>query len=127
MSIVPVAVRRVFQLVTVPETYSAGWLRMQLSYISRAIWQPTSREVLSATTVQGSDNCLFVDCTAGAISVTFPAAIQMQFARVTVKKVDATANAITLVGTIDGTVNPQILTPEVSLTIQSDGASWHII
>lgn len=116
-----------FKLGAVPEDYRAGWLRSQLAYIARAIWQPISRNVVASTTVQADDNCLFVDCTAGAVSVTFPPALQMQFARVTVKKVDATANAITLIGTIDDTVNPQILTPDVSLTIQSDGTSWHII
>lgn len=100
---------------------------MQLGYIARAIWTPVSRAVTGATTVLADDEALLVDCTAAPITVTFPPAEQMQFARITVKKVDNTANAITLSGTVDGTVNPQILTPMVSLTIQSDGTDWWIL
>lgn len=123
----PVSVRHVFKVIGVPEDYRGGWLRQQLGYIERAIWQPASRNVIAATTVDGKDECLFVDCTAGAIAVTFPPADQMQFARITVKKVDNTANAVNIIGTVDGTLNPQILTPMVSLTIQSDGVAWRIV
>lgn len=126
MSIVPVAVRRAFKLGYVPEDYRAGWLRTQLSYIARAIWQPVSRAVTGATTVEADDELLLVDCTAGGVTVTFPPAIQMQFAQITVKKVDSGANVITLAGTVDGVVNMTIPYPMMSLTIQSDGTAWWI-
>ena len=123
---IPVAVRRAYKLGNVPEDYRAGWMRQTLAYISRAIWQPVSRAVIASTTVDASDELLLVDCTAGGVTVTFPPAIQMQFAQITVKKVDSGANVITLAGTVDSVVNMTIPYPMMSLTIQSDGASWWI-
>lgn len=123
----PVAVRRVYKIVVVPETYSAGWLRMQLGYISRAIWTPVSRAVFGHDTIVGADDCVFVDATDGPVSITIPAAAQMQFARVTIKKIDASANAVTLAGTIDGVVNPTLATQYKSKTIQSDGIHWYTL
>lgn len=123
----PIAVRETYRPVNVPPVYQAGWLRDQLGKIARSLWVPASRSVIAATTVTAADECLFVNCTAGAITVTFPLASQMQFARITVKKVDVTANAITLAATIDGTVNPTITTAMARLTVQSDGTSWWLV
>ena len=124
---IPIAVRRVFRLGAVPEDYKAGWLRVQLSYIARAIWTPVSRAVTGDVTVEASDECVFVDCTAGAVLVTFPPAIQMQFARITVKKVDASANAVTLGGTFDGSANPTLAAQYKAKTVQSDGVAWWVV
>jgi hypothetical protein len=88
---------------------------------------PTIVQVTTSAAVEADGEFLFVDCTGGAISLTLPTALDLPYASFTVKKIDATANAITLVGTVDGTVNLQILTPKVSLTIQSDGTNWYIV
>ena len=122
-----VAVRDVYRLGAVPEDYRAGWLRAQLSTIARAIWQPISRAVLDDTTVVGSDETLFVNTTGGSLTITFPLADQMQFARITIKKISAGANVITLAATIDGVVNPTIVTSMKAVTVQSDGTSWYIV
>lgn len=124
---IPVAVRHLYKLGAVPEDYRAGWIRPQLSEIARAIWQPTSRTVTGAVTVKGADCILLADATAGAFTVTFPPAVQMQFAYITVKKIDASANAVTLGATIDGAANPTLATQYKSKLVFSDGISWYTL
>ena len=123
----PISVRKDYQLGAVPETYLAGWLRAQLSDISRAIWAPISRTVLAAMTVKASDVILLVDCTAGAVTVTFPPAAQMQFAHITVKKIDVSVNAVTLAATIDGAANPTLAAQYNAKTVFSDGVAWYTL
>lgn len=123
----PISVRKHYQLGAVPEEYRSGWLRSNLSDIARAIWAPMSRTVLAATTVVGSDAIILVDATAGAVSITFPLATQMQFAYVTVKKIDASVNAVTLVGTFDGAVNPTLATQYKSKLVFSNGVAWYTL
>ena len=112
-------IRPPYRPAAVPDQYNAGWFRIQLVNIARSIWQPVGRTVTSHYTVTATDDCLFVDCTAGAITITFPPASQMQGVRITVKKVDVSGNAITLSGTIDGAANPTISASMARYTIQS--------
>lgn len=124
---IPVAVRRLYKLGAVPEDYRAGWLRTQLSYIARALWTPVSRTVVGAVTVDGADCIILADATAAPFTVAFPPAVQMQFAYITVKKIDASANAVTLGATIDGAANPTLATQYKSKLVFSDGISWYTL
>jgi hypothetical protein len=63
---------------------------------------------LSPYAVQSTDWLLLCDCTAGAITLTFPAAARVDGLFVTVVKTDASANAVTLSGTFAGVANPTI-------------------
>lgn len=121
-----IAVRDAYKLGAVPADISP-WLRKQLGNIARSMWQPISRSVISSTTVVANDETLFVDTTGGSLTITFPLADQMQFARITIKKVSAGANVITLSATIDGVVDPTIVTSMKAVTVQSDGVSWYIV
>ena len=126
-SIPPIPVRETYRPTGIPAAYDPQWLRLQFGKIARAMWQPVSLTLLDDYTVNAADELLLCDATAGAFSVTLLPPAQMQFARITIKKIDVTANAITIVGTVDGTVDPQILTPMVSLTLHSDGVYWWIV
>ena len=123
----PIPARLPYAVGSVPADYQAGWMRQILTRIQQAMVQAHTRTVLASTTMIATDDVVLCDATAGAISYALLPANQVQFAKMNIKKVDVTANAVTLTGTVDGTVNPQILTPQVCLTIQSDGISWYII
>jgi hypothetical protein len=69
------------------------------------------------------------DATGGAFTVTLPASPAVG-ASVTVKKADASANAVTVVGsgvtTIDGDTNAQIVSQHTSVTFIYDGTNWTV-
>lgn len=74
------------------------------------------------------------DATSGAITVTLPAVADADPTAgrvVTVKKTDASGNAVTLDAdgseTIDGATTKALSSQYDSVTIVSDGTSWHII
>lgn len=110
-----------------PTGYSPTWLRTQLASLARAIAFQGTRKLVAADVVEATDDTILCDATAGAFTVTLPLPAQVQFLRVTIKKIDASANAITLVGTIDGAVNPTLAAQYKAKTIQSDGLAWYTL
>jgi hypothetical protein len=71
---------------------------------------------------------ILCDCTAGPISVTWPTPIAQTKDWVTVvKKIDVSANAVTLVGTFDGVASPTLATQYKSKQVWSDGVHLNVI
>jgi len=69
-----------------------------------------------------SDYTIRVDATSGAVSITLPTpAVGTVY---NIKKIDASANAVTIVGTVDGVVNPTITTQYSNRNIQYNGTTW---
>lgn len=68
------------------------------------------------------------DATAGAFNVTLPATTTTGY-RFTIKKIDATANAVTILGTIDGVTNYVLSTQWKYVTLVSTVTSgvWYIV
>lgn len=112
---------------SVPVQYDAGFFESEFGNIQRAIQPTVIRSITAAAKQQINDTVVFCNATAGAISYTLLAPALAGPFPVHIKKTDATANAITLVGTVDGTVNPTIVVPMVSLELVSDGTAWWII
>src|ERR1044072_5493463 len=75
--------------------------------------------------VGAADETVLVDATGGAVTITLPTATAGRI--LTVKKVDASANAVTLSGTADGVVNPTVGTQYQSRLLQGDGTNWQIL
>lgn len=74
------------------------------------------------------DDLVLVDATAGAVTITMPSAATTSGRVYTIKKVDASANAVTLNGaTIDGVANPTLTTQWQSKRVQASGAgtTWY--
>ena len=112
------------------------WLAVELRTIQRAILSPFTRSILSNYTVLTTDDVLIANATAGAMAVTLPDPTRAQHFTVTVKKVDASANAVTLAGVVASTGNPCTIDGATSLvlstqyafhTLRSDGAVYWII
>lgn len=87
--------------------------------------------VTSAFTATSSDSTITGDSTSGAFTVTLPTAASISGRIYTIKKIDASANAVT-VGTtssqtIDGSTTYPLSSQWKFVMVQSDGANWIII
>lgn len=92
----------------------------------------TVRSVSANTTLTYLDRFVLVDASGGARTITLPTAVNRQGARITIKKNETSANAVT-VGTtssqtIDGSTTATIAGSAYGLLrIISDGANWVIV
>src|SRR5439155_2740077 len=76
----------------------------------------------SPYTVLSTDWTILVNATAGAVTITLPTPTSGRI--LCVKKTDASANAVTLTGTIDGVVNPTLAAQYNSVLMQGDGTTF---
>lgn len=113
----------------IPKDYDPMWLFTQLRFISAALLKNNISTKTAAYTVTSKDNdgTVLVDCTGGAVSITLPPAAQSLNLRVTIKKIDASANAVTIVGTLDGTVNKTLSSQYAARTIHCDGSAYYTV
>lgn len=83
----------------------------------------------STYTATVGDSFIKCDCTSNAIAVTLPDADQTKGKRYTIKKIDATANAVTVSATqtIDDAASQIISTQYDSIDIMSDGVEYWIV
>ena len=102
------------------------------------VWSPVSslsgRIVTTAAltyTLTRLDSVLLVDATAGAVTVTVPAAADYADRQWIVKKIDASANAVTLdatgANTIDGAGTLALASQWDSTRIASNGTAWFVV
>lgn len=84
-----------------------------------------------AYTATASDYTILCNAVGGAFTITLPAAASHTGRIYNIKKIDSSANAVTVDGnggeTIDGGVTAILTVQYESITIQSDGSNWHIL
>jgi len=91
------------------------------------------RQVTSATDlVLNTDHTLLGNATSNAITFTLPAAgTNLNTQVVVIRKVDTSANAITIDGqgseTIDGTTTIKLTQPNQTVILQAGFSTWHIV
>lgn len=82
-------------------------------------------------TATSTDDVLLGDASGGAFSITLPAATASAGMRLAVKKVDASANAVTIDGnaseTIDGVTTKALSSQNAAYDIVCDGSAWYIV
>lgn len=82
-------------------------------------------------TATSNDNTILANAQTGAVTITLPTAVGSNGKLYTVKKIDATANAVTISTTssqtIDGASSYTINTTYSGVNLQSDNANWWII
>lgn len=71
-----------------------------------------------------NDFSIFADATSGAFNITLPSASENQGKEIFIKKIDASNNLITLIGTIEDEVNPVLGVGTDDITIISNGTNW---
>lgn len=121
----PILARQTYNKTPAPPSYDQGYVDREHAAIQRAIPRAFTRPTTAATTVSALDDLILADATGGPFTVTLPPADRVKDLRVTIKKTDASANAVTVGGTVDGTANPTLATRYKSMTVQSDGITWH--
>lgn len=82
-------------------------------------------------TITTADTVVLVDANGAPIAITLPLASSASGYRFFVKKIDSTANAVTLTrsgsDTIDGSTTAAISVQYTSLTVLSNGTNWFIV
>lgn len=82
-------------------------------------------------TATANDHTIRVNATSGNITITLPAAASHAGRIYNIKKIDATANTVTIDGnsseTIDGAATNVITGQYVNVCVQSNGSNWDII
>ena len=85
----------------------------------------------SAYTATSSDETILGNASTGAFSVTLPTAVGASGKSYVVKKIDSSANAVTIATTlsqtIDGTTTKALSFQYDGVQVQTDGANWFII
>ena len=85
----------------------------------------------SAYTATSSDETILGNASAGAFSITLPTAVGATGKTYVVKKIDSSANAVTIATTlsqtIDGTTTKALSFQYDGVQVQTDGANWFII
>jgi hypothetical protein len=102
-----------------------------LAWAEAMIGDPLIRSVTASFTIDRTDRTVLCNATGGAITATLPPAAACKGFPVTIKKTDASGNAVTVDGnaseTIDGAANYPLAAQWNSVTVQSDGTNFVII
>jgi hypothetical protein len=90
-----------------------------------------TRRITASATLILNDSIVLVDATAGAVTVTLPPALNAEEKRFTIKKVDASGNAVTIDGngaeTIDGAATKSLAAQYNAYDIVSQNGAWWIV
>lgn len=108
-------------------TQLSGWLQTELSNVQRALIPVRHRTVMVSGRVFSTDTIIYADASSGPITLTLPLPDQVNDLVVTIKKVDASGNAVTIGGTTDGMLNRTLAAQYDAMTLSSDGANYHIL
>lgn len=91
----------------------------------------SSRTIAANTTATTGDSTIRCNAAAGAITVNLPPAASVPGLFLVVKKIDSSANVVTLdpngSEAIDGGLTIGLSTQWQSIEIQSNGASWDVL
>ncbi len=89
------------------------------------------KTITADTTLTSSDTVVLCDASAGAITVTLPAAASHAGRHYYVKKIDSSANMVTIDGnadeTIDGGLTAVLTVENEDVPVVCDGANWNIL
>jgi len=98
-------------------------------FVDGYLFQVTS--ISADYTAHEADSIILADATSAAITVTLPPAAESVGKRITVKKIDASANAVTVDGngseTIDDATTAVISSQYDSICLVSDNTEWWIV
>lgn len=100
------------------------WNATGVLRVAKTEWNVRPATVSTTAAVGDHIEC---DATSGAISVTLPNPINCIGKMVSVSKVDSSGNAVTVVGTVNGAVDPSTTTQYTVYWLLSVGAEWRRI
>ena len=89
------------------------------------------KTVTAAYTLTSSDSTVLANASSAAFTVTLPDATTCSGREYVIKKIDSSANAVTVgvtgTQTIDGASSRSLASQYKYITVQSDGSNWYII
>lgn len=102
-----------------------------LTYYQKVQRKRIQQVTANYTILLDEDHTVLVDATSGAVTITLPIAKNSDEYIFNIKKIDSSANAVTIDGngseTIDDSTTYVISSQYDSITVQSDGTEWWII
>ncbi len=106
---------------------TVGWIQVQnVSGGSQTVSTKSTSYTAAST-----DGCLLCDASLGGFTITLPTAVGSSGKVFNVKKIDSSANVVTIAAatgqTIDGQSTRAIASPYDSYTVLSDGSNWWIV
>ncbi len=110
--------------VPVNPTAHKAWLETETGNIRRQIAGASHRAVTAAYTAMISDGLILADATGGAFTVTLPAPATVPDMSVIIKRTNGGGNAVTIGGTVDGTVNRTLASQYSTIWVWSANGSW---
>jgi hypothetical protein len=124
-------------LVTIPDSYNRSEFYRLLNKVETSINQAAQgrlfpvRRITSSTTLSVDDATVLVDASGGAVTVTLRPARECEQKRVTIKKVDSSANAVTIDAdgseTIDGATAKSLASQYNYIELVAEGGAWWIV
>lgn len=95
-------------------------------------YNANAKTVTSDHTVGASDHTILVNCASGAITIKLPAVSQRRYPYVVVKKIDASANAVTISPTgssvtIDGSSTLTLGAKYQQVILHADSTEWRLL
>jgi len=95
------------------------------------ITTPIITHTTATLTLTTAHSIIFADASSNSITFTLPTAVGIDGREYTIKRIDSSANTVTLDGdgteTIDGSLTQIIATQYDAIKVVSDGANWSII
>lgn len=83
--------------------------------------------ITTSTTLNADYYTVLVDATSGDINVELPTPSSVNQRVFNVKRKDSSINMVTVVGTVDGVVNPTLPLQYDSISVQSDGSTYWLL
>ena len=110
----------------VPYAFDRGWWQTELGNIQRAIPPGAVSTISGAFTPTAMDSVLLADASGGPVTITLPKPERVKGLLLTIKRIDAVgANAVTIVGKVDGTVNPTLNAQYKAIQIVAAESGWY--
>jgi len=114
------------------EEFDSGW-RNWISLFRESFLgnQLTRAETVTSSANAGEKSIIYADATSGALTVTLPLVASSEDIVYHIKKIDVSANAVTVDGngseTIDGATTKSLPNQYDSIIVQCNGSVWYII
>lgn len=108
-----------------PPTYDPDWLNVEFQNLQKAIESNVIRGETTDTVQRFDDRVILIDATAAGRAVLLLAPSAWPPFPLTIKKVDASGNAVTMTGTVDGAANPVLAAQWDARTIWSSGTALY--
>jgi hypothetical protein len=84
-------------------------------------------EVSASYAAAITDDTIDVDASGGAVSITLPAVADFTGHHIRIRKNDSSANAVTIVGTVNGAVNPTLIFRYDAVDLAPNSTEWMIL